>query len=332
MDGIIKKCVQYFNDVLGINVVLKELRELNRLQLPFFLIDNYNFYDLVLYERNYILVNPKRKGDITPSSYKKQINLLKQHTNNEIILLLSNIDSFNRKRLIDHNVQFIVPGKQMYIPNIGIDLREHFSNLDSVNDNLRPAAQSIILYLMIKRDHNQYDVDRLHFITKYSKATIRRAFLEFEKNNIGMVDKQNKNKFFKIDENFPAFWQYVKKYCLNPVVQEVFVTEINNNLNLQVAGLSALAEYSMLAPPENPVYAIYKEDWYRLVKVNSIKELIEPIRTESNIKLQVWSYSPNLWNQRNIVDKYSLYLSLKEEQDERIEQALEVMIEEELNG
>ena len=33
---------------------------------------------------------------------------------------------------------------------------------------------------------------------------------------------------------------------------------------LPVAGLTALAEYSMISPPKNNVYAIYKRNWHKI--------------------------------------------------------------------
>lgn len=332
MDIIISKCVKYLQEVLGINVDIKEVTGLDQLKLPYILIDNYKFYDFHYREMSYILVNPKNKSDITPASYKKQMNILKQLANKEVILLLSGINSFNRKRLIDYKIQFIVPGRQMYLPDLKIDLRERFSSFASPKNSFRPAAQSILLYMLINKDNSPYDVDRLYSLTGYSKATIRRSLLEFENINIGIVSREDKNKILKVDESNKTLWQQVNSYFQNPVNQEIFLAEIPSYLDLQIAGLSALAEYSLIASPPNPVYAIFKNDWYKLAKDNSIKDLIEPVQTESNIKLQIWNYSPGLWTHKNIVDKYSLYLSLKDDHDERVEQALEDILEEELNG
>ena len=34
--------------------------------------------------------------------------------------------SYERKRLIEQKVPFMVPGNQLYLPDLGIDLREYF--------------------------------------------------------------------------------------------------------------------------------------------------------------------------------------------------------------
>jgi hypothetical protein len=43
-------------------------------------------------------------------------------------------------------------------------------------------------------------------------------------------------------------------------------------------------------------------------------------------ELEIWSYSPQLFAEENFVDKFSLYLSLRETNDERVEMALQQMM------
>jgi hypothetical protein len=44
-------------------------------------------------------------------------------------------------------------------------------------------------------------------------------------------------------------------------------------------------------------------------------------------EVEVWSYNPELLSGGQIVDRLSLYLSLKDNEDERVEAALEHMME-----
>jgi len=50
-------------------------------------------------------------------------------------------------------------------------------------------------------------------------------------------------------------------------------------------------------------------------------------RCEAGYELEVWSYSPGLFANGKIVDPFSLYLSLRDIKDERIESAMEKMME-----
>jgi hypothetical protein len=89
------------------------------------------------------------------------------------------------------------------------------------------------------------------------------------------------------------------------------------------AGETALAQRSMLTPPKEPVYALWSKRWKELAK--TVKTL--PIEDEGTCKIQIWRYDPNLFARENRVDPFSLYLSLQHEDDERVETALEEMME-----
>jgi Tfp pilus assembly protein PilO len=45
-------------------------------------------------------------------------------------------------------------------------------------------------------------------------------------------------------------------------------------------------------------------------------------------EIQVWSYDPKLFAVAGVVDRLSLFLSLRDEKDERVEAALEQMMKE----
>ena len=54
---------------------------------------------------------------------------------------------------------------------------------------------------------------------------------------------------------------------------------------------------------------------------------ISPNPEEAQLQLEVWRYDPQILTEEETVDPFSLYLSLKETEDERIESALTEMME-----
>jgi hypothetical protein len=50
------------------------------------------------------------------------------------------------------------------------------------------------------------------------------------------------------------------------------------------------------------------------------------IKDKKLTELQIWDYDPREFSDKNYVDTLSLYASLKEDKDERIEQALEEVL------
>jgi hypothetical protein len=92
-----------------------------------------------------------------------------------------------------------------------------------------------------------------------------------------------------------------------------------------MAGLSALARYSTIADPANPVVAVSREHWASLKQRATVSVL--PAQEPQAIEVEVWSYAPRLYRDPDIVDPLSLYLSLRKSSDERVEMALDHMME-----
>ena len=92
--------------------------------------------------------------------------------------------------------------------------------------------------------------------------------------------------------------------------------------------ISALSEYSNINPDHKEYYALWKNTYYEIK--DSIEFDIES-GDEGEYCLEVWKYKPetisqDFTNYGPMVDPISLYISMKDIQDERIQMALEQMI------
>jgi len=87
-----------------------------------------------------------------------------------------------------------------------------------------------------------------------------------------------------------------------------------------------IVENTDLAEPGNPVLALEGKQWK---KVKTYDDVMILDITEPNAReLEVWSYSPTLFGEKRVVDRFSLFLSMREDEDERVQSALECMMEE----
>ena len=93
-----------------------------------------------------------------------------------------------------------------------------------------------------------------------------------------------------------------------------------------LAGEDALAEKSMLANTLPTKYATYKKN----VDLSVLHS--ELLDNKKQSELQLWSYNPLLFSQLDIPDPISLVLSLMDIHDERVEQALDGIMEEVWEG
>ncbi|MCF7957111.1 MAG: hypothetical protein K9M57_01545 [Phycisphaerae bacterium] len=313
---------QYIYDTLGVTVSPPE--RMRPGSLPFFLHDTYIFYRTAMMGLNVVLIIPKSSGDISPSVIQKHSAMTAETLSEEVVLVCPSISSYARKRLIEHKVQFVIPGNQMYLPNLKIDMREHFIAIKPKAAILSPSAQAVILYSLYNPLAMPATPSYLAEKLGYSKMTMTRSLDEIESANLGKISRQGRQRILQFEMTPLQLWEKALPCLKSPVTKNVWLTSLPKDLAVIQAGQSALSHYSMLAPPHINEYAIGKEDWKAFKKNHSVEELKYP--EDAGIKLEIWSYPPKLFAQDDITDKLSVYLSLKTVKDERVESALERMI------
>ena len=112
---------------------------------------------------------------------------------------------------------------------------------------------------------------------------------------------------------------------IDPVQKRVYVRNRFEFASLPLARESALAERSMLAAPTIECRAIWRKE-YKLL--SSIEEIDPAWNSDWDyIQLELWRYDPKALLGSAGVDVISLSLSLHGNKDERMEQAVEEMME-----
>ena len=112
----------------------------------------------------------------------------------------------------------------------------------------------------------------------------------------------------------------------NPVKEQVAIVWRGEEPLGHHAGLTALSDQTMLAPPGCPVRAIGSAQWIRVKQQDPDFTELDALEPDA-IELQIWRYSPDPMAHNSVVDPLSLYLSLRDSEDERIITALETLRE-----
>jgi hypothetical protein len=154
--------------------------------------------------------------------------------------------------------------------------------------------------------------------------TTTRTFNELEATELVEVERKGKERRLRFTEAKPDVWTKAQPFLRSPVTKRVCIRRPHPMPEGIQAGLAALAHYSMLAPPEHPVLAVYRQDWKALPHWHDKTPI--PNQDPDALEIEVWRYRPELLAAGHVVDPLSLYLSLKDGQDERVQAALEEMI------
>ena len=133
-NGLQARLTRHFREVLSIGMDLK--RWPGEASLPAFLRETYAFLAARVLGAPCLFLVDRAVHPTTPAAIRKHIFEVQKRWDGEVVYVAAGIDSARRKQLIDQKVPFVVPGNQVYLPMLGIDLREHFKK--------RPGSRGIV--------------------------------------------------------------------------------------------------------------------------------------------------------------------------------------------
>lgn len=117
-------------------------------------------------------------------------------------------------------------------------------------------------------------------------------------------------------------WEKAKPHLRTPVLRTLWTYD-HRTLELtgaRWAGESALARLTILNEPQQQVVAMTTEAAQRNRQAGIF---FEPRETADGIAVQVWRYEPGMQAREKTVDPLSLWLSLRDNRDARVQMALD---------
>lgn len=334
--GLTDRLRDYAQTVFGLSFALSEA---NHVEVPFYLRERYFFHHAEILGRPFLIFGPREGESVSPGTIRKDGERLRELLRQVPIWVCPRIDAYERRKLIESRVPFIVPGTQAYLPDLLIDVREHFQDERAQRPagRLSPSAQRILLHAIYHRSREIDGLMSLDSPVKYSLMTLSRAIGELQDAGLVETEQQGRNKWARFTLPWPEVWAKALPCLRTPVKKRLYIDreDVLRRGDLPRAGLSALTDYSMLNPPRRPVYATVNKFsaagkssseggvmWSRHV----VKH-----KEESEAELELWSYAPLIEpNAPGCVDRLSLYLSLQDDSDERTQEALRGLLKETL--
>ncbi len=323
----------YISNVLGETVQEDVAPDKFYANLPMFIRETYNLKFAFLLGRSLILMEPKDIDKFIIGNLLKHLAIVQNNSENLVILLLASISPIQRKRLIEKKIDFIVPEKQLFLPSLLLDLKEEYSRstFHIQRDSLLPSAQLLLIFHLLSSATRyslaEFSLKRVAEMAGYTPMAITKAAKDLER--FKLIDiLGTKEKFISFNLEKKELWDKAEnmKLLRSPVLKRVFVDQIPTGVTLLYSYYSALGEYSDLSPGNQNYIAVDKKKYHELEKSQSF---VNPNSDEGRYCIEVWSYNPiRLINpSEKFIDPLSLYLSLKDSEDERIEMACEQIID-----
>ena len=313
---------RYLVDTLHCGVMIGDFASADR--LPSFLGRAYTFYEAEIASRRCIFLAALTNA-ATPSDIAKHVGLVRKSVDAIIVFATPSLSAHNRARLIGQSVPFVVPGNQLYIPDLAIDLRDHFrAPRQGREGGLSPVAQAVLFDHLLRHDEKATIPSLIAARLRYSAMSIGRAFDDLAASGIALTEKHGKERHIRFKSDGRKLFEATRDLLRSPVRAAKFIRGNPNQAPLKQAGETALAALTDLSRSQLATFAIAASDWKAIAQTSG---LIETSRDQADLIIETWSYDPAVLSDTGIVDPLSLYAQFKDDGDERVSMAAEHLLE-----
>ncbi len=317
----------YIADVLGLEMLppvpLGAFSE-----LPYFLNDAFEFSSARIGGSEVVLAQPKVGVGEGVTDVAKKIASVADKLSTVVVYCPEALASYERRNLIQSKTPFIVPGNQMYLPSLGMDLREHFIQKRAERlEKLSPSTQGMLIFALLNMPtQDEWSPGSIGAALGYAPMTVSRAIRELKHADLMDVVAVGRQKFLRKLFGPQETWLRALPFLRSPVAKTVHMPiEVLDQYAPQrhLAGYSALAQWSMLAAPNTEVYAVPKGVALPAM-VDAWRDIGE---REGMVDVQLWRYETGIVDKGLTVDPLSLWLSLRTDKDARVQIALEELMD-----
>ena len=316
----VQKIISIFQSFY-INVSVEKIA----LTLPISFEKRFQYVQMKFHKESFLLIKEKRRGSL--DSFVTQARIMGEKASMDVILVFSKLSDIEKKQLLQARVPFVDFKGNLFFPPLGLVLN---ANDDvATSKELTPSEQLTWIAFLLTKGQKIVDVDMLSQVTGLPNSTIYRCLRTFK-----TLDWLNKpNKLYTYTASKKELFLKSESYLFNPIkkrllLPNVDLENIKSDSRLLYGGTYALSYLTFLAESdENSSYVISQRQFNKLSLPLSQHVL------EGKV-LEIWRYSPfvsEFWNDfkenqdRQFVDPISLYLTLKDDDDPRVEEEIEVL-------
>jgi DNA-binding MarR family transcriptional regulator len=315
---------EYLKTLLGTEPWLRLVAMPN---LPLFLRERFAFYRTDLFGHPWTMAIENEAWETaSPGEYEKQANLLRPHFEAPVVFVLDSIDSTARQRMLQKGLPFIVPGTQCYLPGALVDFRERFPRKGiQGRDTLSPAAQLVLLFHLQRKRLDGRPLNQIARDLGYSTMTLSKVKDELEEAGLCEVHRKGRSVSLRFVPEGRELWDLAKEKLSSPVRKTLWAQWATPGYPALRAGISALSEKTMINEDRLPTYALSQvmlEGWLRKGTIIRCTD-----SETATVKMEGWAYEPKLLGDNLNVDVLSLYLSLRDSHDERVQKEMEQLIQ-----
>ena len=307
--------MEFIEKVLGLSVSRQPWEHLQK--MPYYIQDRFTIEKVALGNIATLFIYPKTELDHT-AALQKHIARIQKVESIPVVIVLLSMSRYRRDAFVEARIPFVVPDKQLYLPFVGTYMQERLDSEEVKLEKFQPAAQVLFFYYLYQGQKDMYMTNAVKDLG-YSAMTISRAAKQLVQTGFFIESKNGVQKVLTGSVQGRELFNSVRPALTNPVRRRTSVKKVDLNDAYILAGDSAIAKQTMLNDSMFCCYAV--------VGKQNLRELPYAMDANTDVVIEVWKYDPALLSKDGMVDPLSLTMSFEDEEDERVQDAIEELLD-----
>ncbi len=295
--------------------------------LPLFLRNRFHLYATTLWGRRLLFAAEAEDWEPgAPGEYENLSGALRSHLGEPAVLVVAHLPLYARNRLVRLGIPFVVPGSQVFVPAVVMDLRERFSPAKPTKGKrLTPAAQSLVLYHLQRESLESRPLKDVAQKIGYSPIMLTKVKDELEAAELSRSSREGRSITLHFPLKGRELWDKAQPFLGSPIKKSYWLRWTKPGHPALAAGLTALSRLTSISDDRLPTFALSSEAVATSLEKGIFHGCEGP--EEATVRMESWTYDPQLISNDHRVDTLSLYLSLRDSLDERVQQQLAVLLD-----
>lgn len=297
-------------------------------ELPMYLTSNRDFFDVNICGMNFTAIVPNNGETFSAEALSKQIEKYKQAFSQPTAFFFENTTAIQQKALIENRIPFLANPTIVFLPFLGIAMqqrRKSSSEYSVQKEKMSPQTQLLFLYMLYKVKDAYVSRTQAAQDCGLNVMAVSRSGKELASYGLIKQEEHGRSVLMTCALNGKDLIQKAMSYLISPVQKNIIVKKTDLKANFPIAGETALSSMTMLGSPKIETCANAKKEISpNIVDYTKDARWLAP---ETLTNVQIWKYNPTQFTKDGCVDPLSLYLSMKDSKDERIQACLDEMME-----
>lgn len=278
------------------------------------LLVEFDLFQFVMNDHQLLLLVAKESVYYSPAQRSNMAHRIEKAVQLPAVFYFDNLPTYERDRLVDKGVYFVVSDKFAFVPTL---LANRRLSKEEIPSQLLPSTQYLLLLHLQRRTLDGMTIKEIAEIVPYKYATLAKSAQQLASLGLAEFNADNsRNKRLTFIHNKYELWEKSLSYLSNPIKNAGY-TDDPMAVGM-IGGIEALSHYTMLAGEDFPT---------RVFTIDESKGLKSKLSKSEDIqRVEIWKYPPI--SDDIYVDRLSLYLTLKDDNDPRVQKELETMMNE----